>query len=378
MDGMSAFLISLASRIAIAAAGVDSGAPPAPPEAHVPPAAEPVEVDWIRFASGEWLNDSCQGMTTNELTFDSDQVGEIAWDFDDVTDLVLAQPAVFVFQDKTVLSGMGRITPNRVLVRTEDGIEERPRSGLLQIVMGEQREVDRWSFDVKLGADISAGNSRLAALSGEVELSRVANFSRFEASYLGSLGVSQVVTENNERDWQTTVNNHRGRGFFEWYFTRRFFWRVVAASLSYDELQGIALKFQPGTLAGWQPVDSDRWIVNLAVGGGYLYTNFINDANDINTGGVVGTTEIEWSPIRGPEVEASTAFFADMAVDRPDNQTSVFNRLDFSFDLTRILDMELTFLHEFVAVPRGTNPTTGLPVQSNDFQLIVGLEASIL
>jgi len=54
----------------------------------------------------------------------------------------------------------------------------------------------------------------------------------------------------------------------------------------------------------------------------------------------------------------------------------MYNRLDIDVEITQVFDLSFTYIYEFVADPQGINPTTGEPVQSNDFQFIVGLSAT--
>ena len=371
---MGAFVVA---ALILGATSTSTASPLAEVGAQPPGAEWPVDRDWVRFVSGEWLNEECLGLRRNMLTFNSDQTGEAEWDFDDVTDLLISQTAVFVFTDRTSAQGRGRVTPDRVLVETLEGVVSRPRSELLRIVMGDDREIHRWELRLKAGTDISAGNSRQVAFNGEVRTIRRGDFTRLELQYVGSVGYAQVLVQGtDELDWQTTVNNHRGNGAYEWYFSPRFFWRALGGYVAYDELQGILVKTQPGTLIGWQPVDGDRLTLDVGLGAGYQHTTFIEDIDSINTGGVVGTVDADWSPPGPVDIEASVSAFADLAWDNPANQSTLYNRLDFDIDITSIFDLSLTFIHAFVADPQGINPTTGRPVQSNDFQFILGISAT--
>jgi len=206
---------------------------------------------------------------------------------------------------------------------------------------------------------------------------RRGDFTRLELQYVGSVGYAQtLVAGSQDLGWQATVNNHRASGSYEWYFSPRVYWRLIDASASYDELQGILIKTQPGSLLGWQPIDDDNFELSLGAGAGYQHTTFIEDVPSINTGGVVGTVDAAWSPPGIIDIEASVSAFADLAVDNPANQSTMYNRLDIDVEITQVFDLSFTYIYEFVADPQGINPTTGEPVQSNDFQFIVGLSAT--
>jgi len=210
---------------------------------------------------------------------------------------------------------------------------------------------------------------------------------RIELEYTSALGFARTVVPDDDpgaaegatrESTQITANNHRGRAAFELYFSPVLYWRIIGGYVSFDELQGIALRAQPGTLLGWEVLDGSVFSLELGIGGGYQHTSFIDDAvPSINTGGPVATVHFEWDPKGVLETTASSSAFGDLGLDNGDNQSTIYNRLDFDVDLGSIFDLSFGFIHEFVAEPQGTNPNTGGPVQQNDFQFIVGLSVSI-
>ncbi len=347
-------------------------------DVHRPPIENDTpESDWIRFDSGEWLMDEAKGLRKNVVSFDSDKVGVKDWDFDDVTDLVISQNAIYVFTDKTEAIGIGEIHGDTVTVVTKSGETiTRSREELLSIVVGEDRELNRWALRLGLGLDISQGNSEQVAINATARLVRKGNATRLKLEYLGNFGAALTRTSTTaEPDTQVNVNNHQGNYAFDWYFTPRFFWTVVGGFVRHDELAGIAFKAQPGSLINWQVVDNDKVTFDVGAGAGYQRTSFIDDSTAINTGGVVGSVRLFWEPNGDIDLLASTGLFADLAVNNEFNQTTVKNRFELVVDITDIFDVNFTFIHGFVAEPRGTNPVTLDTPAQNDFQYIAGLGA---
>lgn len=349
-----------------------------------PPASGPLESDWARLASGEWLKGELDGLSKKVVSFESAQMGHAEWFIDDVTHLYLCRTAVFVFVDKTRLVGRGQMTPDEVVVTFPGGVGRRPRDRLLQIISGEDDEWSRWQIRAGVGADISDGNAQQLAIHSDIVFVRKGDITRLEIQYVGSYGRAAIGIPDPQtgaivgtRD-ETTVNNHRGNYEFEIYFSPQLYLNVVDGYFSFDELQGIALRAQPGTTIGWRPVDDARVTLDFSLGGGFQYTTFIGGSQDeIYTGGVLSTIDVEWDPPGPVGLAASTRLFGDLGLSRDANQSTIYNRFDLTTDITGIFSLVFTFLHQFVASPVGINPITGLTAFSNDFQYVVGARLSV-
>ncbi len=60
---------------------------PSEPWHPVAPDGLPTDFDWIRLPSDEWLKGEIISMYDRELEFDSDELGDLTFDFDDLKEI---------------------------------------------------------------------------------------------------------------------------------------------------------------------------------------------------------------------------------------------------------------------------------------------------
>ncbi len=345
---------------------------------HRPPQAGPITVDWIRFESGEWHNGECRRMDVDEIEFDADQSGLDVWDWDDVTDLYLPGVSEYVFVKDETLKGTGRLDRDTVIVQTAAGEQRRPRSELLRIVVGVKRELSRWSFDLGLQLDANAGNTRNANMTATMDLGRRGRTTRFRLGYRGAMG--SAVTADTGGEFAVNIFNHKGLSSFDWYFTKRFFWRTYDVYVRHDRFQDVAVEVRPSTGIGYALIEAKKVTVDTSVGGAFQNTTFISDSGAINTAGILATAVIEWDITPDVELRFDERVFGDLRIESGTdyrNQTELRSQLDFEFEITSVLDFILTAIHRFRLEPAGISPITGQTPKQNDLTMGVGIQVSL-
>jgi len=115
--------------------------------------------DWVRMVSGEWLKGEMKRMRDDNLEFDSDKLDMQNIDFADVTHVHSPVVNTYVFDDRISVTGRAVITPDRIIVETDEGTETFPRSELESIVAGGEREKDWWSMKLRFGLTLNKGNT---------------------------------------------------------------------------------------------------------------------------------------------------------------------------------------------------------------------------
>ena len=95
--------------------------------------------DWVRLVSGEWLKGTVKRMRDDALEFDSDKLGLQNIDFADVTHIHSPTLHVYVFDDRVSATGRAVVTPEKVIVETEEGTKTFARSEMESIVAGGER-----------------------------------------------------------------------------------------------------------------------------------------------------------------------------------------------------------------------------------------------
>lgn len=345
-------------------------------DVHAPPVEGPISIDWVRFASGEWHNGECKGVTIDSIEFDADQSGLDTWDWDDVTDLYLPGTSEYVFEDKTVLRGSGQVTPDEVIILTVAGQVRRPRSELLRIVVGVERELSRWSFDLGVTLSANAGNTQNVNLGARTALVRRGRTTRINFGYEGEAGAANTLAADG---FQTNVFNHKGTSSFDWFFTRRLYWRTYDVYVKHDRFQDISVETRPSSGLGMQLVDAKTWSLDGLIGGAFQSTNFISDTTSINTGGVLAIGVLEWDLTPDVDLTLEERFFGDLRVDAGDNLTQLLSKLDLDIDFTSVFDFIVAFQHTYKVAPQGQSPAISEErgIVQNDFSLKFGIELSL-
>ncbi len=345
-------------------------------DVHRPPVTGPIKNAWVRFQSGEWHTGECKRVTNDQIDFDASQSGLDTWDFDDVTDLLLPGVSEFVFEDKMILTGPGRVSTTEVIVHTPEGERRRPRRELLRIVVGVQSELSRWSIDLGINLSANAGNAQNVNLGSNVDFVRRGSVTRISFGYTGSLGAASL---DGGGDFETNVFNHRGTSSFDWFFTRRLFWRTYDVYLLHDRFQDISVEVRPSSGVGYQVVDTKKVTVVTLLGGAFQSTNFISDTPSVNTGGLYAVSTVDWDITAGVDAAFRATFFGDLRLEAGDNLTQINSQLDLDMEITSVLDLVVTFAHIYKVAPQGQSPTISPErgVVQNDFALRVGVTFSL-
>ena len=127
------------------------------------------EYDWIQTTSGEWLKDEMKVLYSGSPEFDSDELGLITLDWDDVAQvrghgterIRLNTPEGRV----TVVGGI-TVYYDEVLVKTDEGTTEFDRGQIISIAPGAVIEWDNWSIKISFGINFNRGSQEFFGLSG--------------------------------------------------------------------------------------------------------------------------------------------------------------------------------------------------------------------
>ena len=79
--------------------------PPMMRPSRAPPAFDPKKYDWIRLTSGEWLKGEILSMRDNKFEFDSDEMDEQNFDWEDIAELRSSRKYTYVLTDRKSLIG---------------------------------------------------------------------------------------------------------------------------------------------------------------------------------------------------------------------------------------------------------------------------------
>ena len=106
-------------------------------------APPPDEYDWIQLTSDEWLKGELISLFDGELAFDSDNLGVVKIDWEDVKRFRGHGAYGISIQGIEPLAGELRIDDQRVVVVVAGTEYEYPRQRLVAITASADRELDR-------------------------------------------------------------------------------------------------------------------------------------------------------------------------------------------------------------------------------------------
>jgi len=328
-----------------------------------PPAPPSDEFDWIQLTSEEWLKGELKVLYENKLEFDSDNLGLLVFDWEDVK-LVRSHRIFSVrFEGPIVVDGLLQVTEDKVFVTVGEERQEFERNQLIAIASGEPKEIDHWSAKLSLGINFSNGNTDQTQYTAIGNAKRRTAETRFVLDYIGNY----TETEGDE-----TVNNQRVNTSFDYLMTRKYFLRPIFGEYFRDPFKNIDHRLTVGAGLGYHIIDTSITSWDVAGGPAYQKTWF---------------KSVE----PGKDSSASTpAFVAGTDFDTELTETVDFNfRYNFYFvneksgtyshhlitaletELTSWLDFDISFVWDRTEDPRPESDGT-VPEQ-DDFYLIFSL-----
>ena len=250
----------------------DVMAPPMMTPSQVPPAYDRKKYDWVRLTSGEWLKGDVLSMRNDKFEFDSDEMDEQDFDWEDIAELRSSRNYTYVLKDRTSLIGTVLITDKEVVISVNGEDRVLKRADLMSIVPAGESERDRWDGKMSLGLAFRRGNTNQTDLTYQSYVRRMDALTRVRLDVNGAIG---------EVEGEQTVNNHRSTLKLDLFASPRFYITPLSVVLYHDEFQNIDIQITPSAgvgyyalrkkkaemdleLAGWLPVHP----VHLGGGGG--------------------------------------------------------------------------------------------------------------
>jgi len=320
-----------------------------------------VNFDWIQLTSDEWLKGDLESLYDGKLEFDSDELDDLIFDWEDVKQVIGHRIHSVSFEGYGIFTGVLRISEDKVIVLMGEEQREFELNRLISISYGAPKESNYWSGKVSIGLNVSKGNTDQEDYSTTANLRRRTPMTRLLFNYLGTLSQTRGVQ---------TVNNHRLGGIYDIFKSRKYFLRPVFGEYYRDPFSNIAHRYTLGAGIGYHIIDNSKTEWDITGGPAYNGTEFISVEQGQNSR------------------ESTPALVVDNRFD-----TELNKRIDFIWtyrfqlgnsssggyihhfvttlesELTKVIDLDLSFGWD-----RTQNPTAGedgnIPDQ-DDFMIIV-------
>lgn len=267
-----AMILGLLASVAIAEAEFCA-------DGYVPP---PGDFTWIQLTSDEWLKGEFITLYDETLTFDSDILGELELDLEDVRHLIGFGSFEVTFVGQAPINGDLWIHDQQIVITIAGESYQRSLTDVIAITPSAEKEIDRWSGDIGFGLNVARGNTDIAIGNLIAGFMRRTPVSRLTLDYVGSV---------NETEGERIANSHRANLALDRFSGERFFWRPIGVQYYQDAFQNIRHQATVDTGFGYRLTDSRRvdWDIQGGVGVNYLRNVSVADGEPIDEVSPVGT-----------------------------------------------------------------------------------------
>lgn len=220
---------------------------------------EPTEkYDWIQLTSGEWLKGTLQAVEWGQVYFDSDKLGELTLDWDDLQGAYTERVMVVFYGDGQLTVGKLHTSLGRLQVGgPENSI---PLAAVIRIALSAPSERQRWYGDASLGGSLRRGTSNELNVDLSFRVKRQAARSTLQMSYYGNYA---------DYDGEVVASDHIGNLAYDYRINRDWFMRPIGIEYQRDPIQNLDQQWTLGVGAGYYFYDQPNITWDLAAGPGY-------------------------------------------------------------------------------------------------------------
>ena len=328
-----------------------------------PPPPPPDDFDWIQLKSGEWLKGEFKVLYEKKVEFDSDELGLLKLDWEDVKQIRGHRIFSVRFVGPITVEGLLQVTEDKVFVTVGEERREFERDQLVAIAPGEPKEINFWSGKLSLGLNITRGNTEQTQYSAIGDIKRRTSRTRFITEYLGNFTKTQGVQ---------TVNNQRVTSTFDIFKTRKYFFRPFFGEYFRDPFRNIDSRVTLGAGIGYHIIDTSKTEWDAFAGPAYQRTRFESvlpgeDSSESTPAFVAGTYfEKELTK----KVDLNSSYEFQILNEESGTYTHHFI-VSLETELTGWLDFDISFVWDRIKDPQPE--ADGTVPKSNDFYLIFSL-----
>ena len=323
----------------------------------------PDDYDWIQLTSDEWLKGELISLYDDELVFESEALGVLSLDWEDVRNFRGSQNHRISIHGFTTMAGKLQIDNGQIMLETDDDTREFSRQSLIAITPAAYRELDNWRADATFGTNIRKGNAETIEYNLLAGMERRTPRSRINLDYLGNF---------NETDGEQLANNHRVNGTWDLFSGNQFFWRPIISQFYRDPFQNISRQGTLETGIGYEFIDTQRteWQISGGLGGNFIHYQSVEP----------GESDTETSPALslGTNFETQLTSWMDYAflmhMTILDDESGAYQHhllTTLSTNLIGNFDLDISFIWDRIGKPQqradGTTP------EQDDYRLMIGL-----
>ncbi len=323
------------------------------------------EYDWLQLESGELLKGELENLYEGEVSFDSDALGLLSIDIDDIEILRTSHRFSLRFLNGEIIHGYLQVKDGQVLIKGKEASQQREMDKLISINPRTESEIDRWEFTVGLGANISRGNTDQLELNSSFDAKRQTASSRFVMNYNGITSSSAQVR---------TSENIRSNAYLDIFRRNNMFIRPISVDYYRDPFQNIDRRISLSASLGYQVIDKSEMEWHMTLGPAYQVTVF----DDV----LPGASESEHSPATSfssyfeTELTDTVDFIVDYKLQWAKQAAGGISQhtvTTFKTELTDFLDFNVSLFWDRLQNPQVDSE--GQQRQKDDYRMTFGVEA---
>jgi putative salt-induced outer membrane protein YdiY len=332
-------------------------------EDWVPPIPADDTLDWLQLSSGEWVRGTIELLQNEKLSFDSEEMDDLEFDWEDVVEIRTNRTLTVGLYDGSILTGPVLMKDGVLAIRTITGVQQANAWQVRSIIEGTPSELNYWSFRATANLVARSGNTEQNDFNSFVRVRRQTTMSRFNLEYNGNYGST---------DGMETVSNSRLKGDVNLFLTRKLFVTPASADFFKDRFQNIELRSGLGAGFGYYIIRSATdWQINA--GGGWQRTTYqsVSEGEDrsVNNGTITLGTVLETDITSDIELDAEYSVRRTLGTDK---RTLHHVYAMLSFDLIGdIIDFNASVTWDYNSNPKEN--ADGVVPKKSDLTMAYGL-----
>ncbi|MEN8148446.1 MAG: DUF481 domain-containing protein [Planctomycetota bacterium] len=321
--------------------------------------------DWIQLTSGEWLKGEITELRDRSLEFDSDEMDDQTFDWEDVKEVRSRDMVTATFEDPEdprhpiVVTGKLYAVGDSIQL----GSRKFEREDLISIIPGEATEADYWSGKISFNATMRSGNTDQVDAGLYGRLLRRSPYSRLDFVYRGNYGEVEDVE---------VVNNHLFTGTWDLFISRDFYVTPFKLEIYSDEFQNIRYRVTPSAGVGYHVIDEPGMEWDVMAGLGWQFTKYdtVEPGEDRYTDQGIATvgSHYEWDITADSDLTID--YSAQIGLSDIDDSTQHLGII-LSSDLYGDLELDVGFYWDWVGDP--VPDEDGNTPEKSDFRITVGV-----
>ncbi|QOL25943.1 DUF481 domain-containing protein [Thalassotalea sp. LPB0316] len=317
--------------------------------------------DWVRLTSGEWLKGEIEGYYEDEMAFDSDVLGKLTLDNDDIHSVISARVHSLKLRDGSVIKAPIEIIDRRgSLFGNPDAFTFYE---VLTIASDKEAGLDIWDIKVNVGFSLSSGNIDRSEWTARLNGKRRTVDSRLILDYFNTRAeTDKIETENN-----TSLS-----ATYDIFYTEKLFFRPVLLNAVKDPFKNLKKEYTIGAGVGYYLIDTRKTEWDVSIGPSYRTTYYVNvqegaSNKEKSFGGFLETHYQH-------EINKDLDIKASYNVNYGDKESGGLRHelfLTFEYDLFENIDLDLSFIWDRQSNPQADDANN--TPEKNDYKTFISL-----